>query len=198
MKKLFLTSFVMVLACYSLAQGVSGGIKGGLNLANQKYSSDLFSLNTTARPGFHGGVYVVAMINENFGIQPEALFSMQGANWDFQGEDGKFKYNYVNVPVLFRYSFTEIISIHAGPQFGFLLSAELESEDGSAQDWKDSSKGMDFSGATGVEFDLPNGLGFGARYMHGFSNVAEDGAVFDEVKNRAIQLYLKYKIFGAK
>jgi hypothetical protein len=200
MKKLSLTSCVMMLALYSFAQGISGGIKAGLNLANQEYSSELFSLNTTTKLGSHGGVYVVAMITENFGIQPEVLFSMQGSNWDFQGQEGKFNFSYVNIPVLFRYSFNEMISIHGGPQFGFLLSAELENENGDSQDWEDTTKSMDLAGAIGVEFDLPNGLGFGARYTGGFSNVAEDDADFDglEIRNRAIQLYAKYKIFGKK
>jgi hypothetical protein len=200
MKKLLLTSFVMVLALYSFGQGISGGVKAGLNLANQKYSSDGFSLDTKAKPGIHGGVFFVAMINEKFGVQPELLFSMQGANWDFQGDDGKFKYNYFAVPILFRYNITEMISIHAGPQIGMLLSAELENEDGDTDDWKDNTKGMDFAGATGVEVDLPNGIGFGARYVLGFSNVAEDEGDLDglEIKNRTIQLYVKYTIFGKK
>ena len=160
--------------------------------------SQCFSLDTKVKPGITGGVYVVAMINEKFGVQPELLFSMQGANWDFQGDDGKFKYNYLNLPVLLRYNITEMISIHAGPQIGFLMSADAEDEDGDSEDIKDSVKGTDFAGATGVEFDLPNGIGFGARYVLGFTNLSEDDGDFEglEIKNRSIQLYVKYTIFG--
>ena len=199
MKKLLLTSFVMVLALYSFGQGISGGVKAGANLANQKWTSNGISLDTKARPGIHGGVFVVIMINEKFGVQPEALFSMQGSRWDFSGDDSKFKFNYLNVPVLLRYNITEMISIHAGPQFGFLLGAEAEDESGDTADIKDDIKGIDVAGATGVEIDLPMGVGFGARYVLGFSNVAEDNPDFDgEIKNRTFQLYVKYTIFGAK
>lgn len=198
MKKLLLSSFVMVLAVYSYGQGISGGVKAGMNFANQKFTSQGVSLDTKAKPGIHGGVFVVAMINEKFGVQPEALFSVQGSRWDFSGDDSKFKFNYITVPVLLRYNITEMISIHAGPQIGFLMSAKLEDEDGDEEDIKDDIKGTDFGAATGAEVILPMGLGFGARYVIGFTNNAEDNADLDdvEIKNRAFQLYAFYRLFG--
>ena len=201
MKKLLLTMFVMVSAACAFAQGISFGVKAGANLANQKFTSSGISLDTKAKPGIHGGAYLIAMINEKFGVQPELLFSMQGSKWDFSGNDSKFKFNYIAVPVLLRYNITDIISIHAGPQFGFLMSAEAEDESGDTEDIKDDLKGLDVAGATGVEVDLPSGLGFGARYVLGFTNVADaDGADADdfEIKNRAFQLYVKYRIFGGE
>jgi len=199
MKKLLLSGFVMVIAVCAYGQGISGGAKGGLNLANQKYTSDGVALDTKAKPGLLVGAYLIYMINEKFGVQPEVLFSMQGSKWDFDGDDSKFKFNYINIPVLLRYNITEMISIHAGPQFGMLLSADLEDEDGDELDIKDDIKGLDIAGATGVEVDLPNGLGFGARYVLGFTNnVDSDDADIDdlELKNRVIQLYVKYRLFG--
>jgi hypothetical protein len=201
MKKLLLSSFVMVFAVYAYGQGLSGGAKGGLNIANQKYSSDGVALDTKARPGILVGGYLVYMINEKFGVQPEVLFSMQGSKWDFSGDDSKFKFNYINIPILARYNITEMISVHAGPQFGLLLSADLEDEDGDQLDIKDDIKGVDVAGATGVEVELPNGLGFGARYVLGFTNnIDTDDPDIDELelKNRVIQLYVFYKLFGKK
>lgn len=199
MKKLLLTSFVMVLALYSFAQGISGGVKAGMNLSNQKYTADGFSLDTKAKPGLHAGIFAVIMINEKMGIQPEALYSMQGARWDYAGDDSKLKFAYISVPVLFRYNITDMISVHAGPQFGILASAKYEDEDGDETDIKDDSKGMDFGAAMGGEFELPNGIGFGARYVIGLSNIAEDDPDIDEsIKNRVFQIYVKYTIFGKK
>ena len=197
MKKLLLTGIVMVFAFCSFAQGISGGVKAGMNLANQNYSGDGVSLDTKVKPGLHAGVFFLILFNEKFGIQPEVLFSMQGAKWDFGGDDAKFKFNYINVPVLFRYNITELISVHAGPQIGILASAKIEDEDGDEEDIKDDFKGTDFGGAFGAEVDLPNGLGFGARYVVGLSNIVEDQPDFDEEgKNNTIQLYVKYRIFG--
>jgi hypothetical protein len=197
MKKLLLTGVVMVFAYCSFAQGISGGVKAGLNLANQKYSGDGISLDTKTKPGLHAGVFALFLLNEKFGIQPEVLFSMQGSRWDFGGDDAKLKFNYIAIPVLFRYNITDMISVHAGPQFGILASAKIEDEDGDEEDIKDSFKGTDFGAAGGAEVELPNGLGFGARYVIGLSNIAEDEPdVDEEVKNGAFQLYVFYKIFG--
>ncbi|HEX6890099.1 MAG TPA: porin family protein [Chryseolinea sp.] len=197
MKKLLLTSFVMVLALYSFGQGISGGVKAGMNLANQKISGSGFSLDTKAKPGLHAGAFFVIMLNEKFGIQPEALFSMQGSKVDVAGNDGKLKFNYITVPVLFRYNITEMISVHAGPQFGILASAKAEEEDGDEEDIKDNFKGIDFGAAGGAEVVLPAGLGFGARYVIGLNNVVEDQPDVDETwKNRTFQVYVFYRIFG--
>lgn len=201
MKKLLLSSFVMVLAVYSYGQGISGGVKAGMSLANQKWTSQGISLDTKAKPGLHAGVFLTAMINEKFGVQPEALFSMQGSRWDFSGNDSKLKFAYVDVPVLLRYNITEMISVHAGPQFGILMSAEAEDESGDTEDIKDEMKSIDFGGAAGAEVVLPMGLGFGARYVIGLSNIADsDDADLDEleVKNRNFQIYVFYKLFGGQ
>lgn len=201
MKKLLLSSFVMVLAVYSYGQGISGGVKAGMNLANQKWTTSGVSLDTKAKPGLHAGAFITAMINEKFGVQPEVLFSMDGSRWDFSGNDSKFKFNYVSVPVLLRYNITEMISVHAGPQLGILVGAEAEDESGDTEDIKDQVKGMDFAGAAGAEIVLPVGLGFGARYVIGLTNIAdtEDGDFDDiEVKNRNFQIYVFYRLFGGK
>jgi hypothetical protein len=199
MKKLLLTSFVMVLALYSYSQGISGGVKAGMNLSNQKISGSGISLDTKARPGLHAGVFAVIMLNEKFGIQPEVLYSMQGSKLDLSGNDGKFKFDYINIPVLFRYNITDMISVHAGPQFGILASAKVEEEDGDETDIKDQAKGMDFGMAGGAEVVLPAGLGFGARYVIGLTNIVDDQPDVDETwKNRSFQVYAFYRIFGGK
>jgi len=197
MKKLTLTRLVMLFAFCSLAQGLSGGIKAGLNLANQKITFTGTNINTKAKAGLHVGGYVTWMFTEHLGLQPEVLFSMQGSTFDDDFIEGNTNFNYLIVPVLVRYNITEIVSLHAGPQFGFLTSAEFESG-GDKQDVKDEFKGSDISGAFGLGVDLPIGLGFGARYIVGFSQIAEEDVETPEVKNNTIQIYLCYKLFGKK
>lgn len=74
----------------------------------------------------------------------------------------------------------------------------LRQSGGDTEDIKDEFKGTDFAGALGLGVDLPMGLGFGARYVIGFSQIAEDTVEFPEVKNSAIQLYACYTLFGKK
>jgi hypothetical protein len=200
MKKVLLSSFVMVLTVYAYGQGISGGLKAGMNLSNQKFTDSGISLDTKTKPGIHGGVFIVAMLNEKMGIQPEVLYSMQGSRWDIDGDDSKIKFDYITIPVLFRYNITEMISVHGGPQFGILTTAKVEFEDGEEEDLKDGFKGTDFAAAAGGEVDLPNGLGFGLRYVLGLSNVSEQESEFPiaEAKNRVIQIYVKYNLFGKK
>jgi len=51
------------------------------------------------------------------------LLSPQGAKYsDFYG--GKLILSYITIPVLVRYNINDMFSVHAGPQFGFLLKAD--------------------------------------------------------------------------
>ena len=203
-KKLLLTIAVALFASYSFAQNISGGVKAGLNLADQKYSSDGVTIGHKLKPGFHGGLFVTAMINEKFAIQPELLFSMQGSKLDFAflGYDYKTSFNYLAIPILARYNFTDRLSVHLGPQIGFLMSAEAEASDGTqvvVSDVKDDYKTVELSGAIGAEIEIIAGLGAGLRFVFGLTEINEDDIDVDaKVKNSIIQIYLKYKLFGGK
>ena len=127
MKKLLLTSVVMVLASYTFAQGISGGVKAGLNLANQKYSSDGTTADTKVKPGLHAGLFFTR--NDQRKVCNSAGSSVFHAGLQIRyrlGFDGNYEtnFNYLAVPVLARYNITDRISVHAGPQFAFLLSAD--------------------------------------------------------------------------
>jgi hypothetical protein len=201
-KKLLLTVVVMILASYTFAQGISGGIKAGLNLADQKYSSDGSTADTKVKPGLHAGLFLTAMINEKFAVQPEVLFSMQGSKLDIDGFDGDYEtfFNYIAIPVLARYNITDRISVHAGPQFGFLLSAETEISYGTQvmkTDIKEYYKTTEISGAIGGEIDIIGGLGAGVRYVFGLSQIHKDDIDnTGKVKNSVFQIYLKSRLFG--
>lgn len=198
MKKLILLLVVIgFTTAGAFAQGVSGGIKAGLNLADQKISGGGISIDTKMKVGFHFGAYATIMFSDKLGIQPEALYSTQGSKVEFDGADGDFNFSYLNVPVLLRYNINDLVHLHAGPQFGFLLKAEADS-DGDTEDIKDSFKGSDLGLAFGGGVDLPMGLGFGIRYTAGLSQISEDEDENGEWKNNNIQLYVSYKLFGAK
>lgn len=192
--KTLLTSVIFVI-CSSglLAQGLDFGIKAGVNIANEKYSG-AYATDTKAIVLFHGGVFVTWMFTEKLGLQPEVLFSMQGSKED--GYDYKIITNYVNIPVLLRYNITDMFSVHAGPQFGVLLSANEDYGNGK-QSVKEYYKGSDIGIAFGAEADdLPLNLGVGVRYILGLSNVAEADIDYEDltVKNGVIQIYVKFRL----
>jgi hypothetical protein len=193
MKKLTLTISILLLALYSYAQGISAGVKAGLNISNQNVSWNGSSIDTKAKVGIHLGGYAVIMLIENFGIQPEILFSMQGAK--YPDYDGKTMFNYLNIPILARYNINEMFSVHAGPQIGFLLSAKSE-DNGDKIDRKDEFDGIDIGGAIGVNAEWPSGINCGIRYVIGFSQISKDVEDLGEFKNNVFQLYAAYKLFN--
>ena len=174
MKTLF-ASLLLALICSSglHAQGFDFGAKAGINIANQKITG-FYEMDTKAKIGFHGGVFVTWMFTEQLGLQPELLFSTQGSKDDEDAYDYSILTNYVNLPVLLRYNINEMFSVHAGPQFGFLMSAKEEDDDGDKDDIKDDFKGTDVGIALGAEADLPSNLGFGLRYVFGLTNVIKE------------------------
>lgn len=177
------------------AQGLDFGVKAGVNIANQKISGD-YEPDTNAKIGFHGGVFVTWMFSEKLGLQPEVLFSTQGSKDSEDMYDYSIITNYVNVPVLLRYDINDMFSVHAGPQFGILVSAD-EEFDGDKEDIKDDFKTTDIGVAVGAEADLPANLGVGVRYIIGVSNVLKEGESFGntELKNGVLQVYVKFRIF---
>jgi hypothetical protein len=195
MKTLFASLLLASICSTGLhAQGIDFGLKAGVNVANQKLTGD-FDLDTKAKIGFHGGFFVTWMFTEQLGLQPELLFSMLGSKSDEDFFDYAIATNYASIPVLVRFDITEMFSVHAGPQFNFLLSAE-EDFGGDALDIKDDFKGTDIGIAVGAEADLPANLGVGLRYVIGISNVLDENGSFDdtELKNGVFQIYVKYRI----
>jgi hypothetical protein len=199
MKKLVLSLAIVAAAfSYASAQGISGGVKAGLNLANLG-GDDVEDVDI--RPSFHVGGYVNIGFTEKLSLQPELLFNSVGAKSSYEDSGFKveetLKLSYISVPVNLVYSFGAI-NIHAGPQFGFLMSAKSEVEvDGESdeEDVKDSFKGLDLGFGVGL------GANFGkfnasARYTLGLSNIVDaDDA---DVKNNVIQLSVGYRLFGGE
>lgn len=189
MKRTFFTLTLIAFCAYgAVAQGISGGLKAGVNFSNQVYSGGGFNASADARTGFHVGGYLNLGFSDNFSVQPELLYNSLGAKIT----DTDFKTDYVSIPVMLKYNPVAIFNIHAGPQFGFLMSAKSGDED-----VKDSMKGLDLGVGIGAGVDLPMGLGVTARYVAGLSNIADEDGMGDvTLKNTAFQLSLSYKLFG--
>ena len=162
------------------------GIKAGANFANQ----DITDISTNSRTGFNGGAYLLLAFSEKWAVQPEFLFSSQGSEIPDLNEIRQL--DYFSIPVLLRWKPISLLSFHAGPQFSSLLSAVDKSGDSIKEDFKKSDLGL----ALGASVHLPLGLNGGLRYVWGFTDVA-DFQNDTEVKNRAIQVFVGWTMFGA-
>ncbi|WP_291118199.1 porin family protein [Flavobacterium sp. UBA6135] len=217
MKKILLSALALMAFGFSNAQEVSYGVKGGLNLSN--LAGDIEDAKSLF--GAHVGAFAEIKITDKFSVQPELLFSMQGAKQEYtyfesfdgfsitETEKSTLKLGYLNLPVMAKYYVNDKFSLEAGPQIGFLLSAkvdyeytyretfdgvtETESESGS-YDIKDEVKSIDLGFGFGAAYKFTENLSVGARYTLGLTSIAKD---FDgesaDIKNNVLQVSIGYK-----
>lgn len=160
MKKLILLVIVAFTATQINAQGIDLGIKAGANFSTFHDASGLDN-----KTGLLVGAFAAVKFNDKFAIQPEILYSQQGADSDL----GDFDLDYINVPVMFKYKLIGPLNVQVGPQFGFLVN-----DDAPGVEDQIKSKSFDLSGVAGLGLDLPLGLRVDARYNFGFTDVYDD------------------------
>jgi hypothetical protein len=185
--------FALLLAgTASFAQHFDIGIKGGANISNFTGSSNVSELKASTLVGFHAGVFLGLYVGDNFSIQPEVLFSTQGAKIDNGTTKDDYKLTYINVPVMAKYRFNGGFYIEAGPQIGFNVHSTVA---GTSEDF---AKSTDLAIAGGLGFSSKIGLGIGARYVAGLSKVGnfDLSTTTPDYKNGNIQISLFYTLFN--
>jgi hypothetical protein len=206
MKKVFLTAVAVFGFAFANAQEVKYGAKAGLNLSN--FAGDLEGASTKA--GFQIGGYAEIKISDKFAVQPELLFSAQGAKSKISytqlgisfTEKSTEKLNYLNIPVMAKYYATEKLYIEAGPQIGFLMSAKSDTETtgtlgttteitSESVDAKKYYNSTDFGLNFGFGYNFTENIGAGVRYTSGLSNISKDVPSY-KVNNTNIALSVAY------
>jgi opacity protein-like surface antigen len=187
MKKVFL-GLAVVFGTMAMAQKV--GIKAGGNL------SSLSSDDSKSQFGFYAGAYLNAPINAKLSIQPEVVYSLQGAEAKGlpSGTSANINLGYINVPVMFQYTLAQDLFVEAGPQFGFLTSAKIKAKgygQTATTDVKDEMNTFDFGIGLGLGYNFTPNLNMNARYTAGITDVAKNNSG-DAVRNNVFQLGLGY------
>ena len=196
MKKLIVVASAVLfsVATVQAQDEVSFGAKGGVNFAT--VGGDDFD-DPDARTSFHIGGFVEVPLTDKFSLQPEVYYSGQG--YDIQSNDNaddiEFQLDYINVPVLAKYYFVDGFYGEVGPQIGFNINSEIDSNpDGDSGDINfnsDAINTIDFGVVGGLGYKLNNGLFFNARYNLGLSYVfsSEDLGGFDiDARNRVFMI----------
>jgi len=206
MKKIILSSLLVLAFGFTYAQKAEFGIKGGINSSN--FSGDTEGVDFKPRVGFNVGAFAAIKLSEKITLQPEILFSTQGAKAenvtaDVNGvnytADIEFNLSYINVPVMFKYYVADKFNLEAGPQIGFLTSAETSTKvDGFNQtvdqDAKDYFESVDFGFNLGAGYDFTNKISAGIRYNIGLSNVWKtQPGDNSESQNSVLSLSVGYK-----
>lgn len=170
-------------------EGIVFGLKGGLNISN--FIGDI--QNNDIRTSAHFGLISEIMINDKFSLQPELLYSAQGYSGRPAPGFSRSKYDYITIPVLAKIYLAEKISIEAGPQVGFLVSAKEKTDADKVT--IPNQKTVDFGLNIGLAYDFKNGVFFQTRYNLGLSNV-NAGPNENAVKytNSVVQLSVGFKL----
>lgn len=206
MKKLVLVLIAGVSFAAAHAQ-IQFGVKAGANLSTFT-GNDAQGASSLA--GFNGGVYANIPIAKSFSFSPELIYSGKGAKYDATTYTSEFTVhaNYLDIPLLVKYTHSSGFNVETGPQVGFLLSAKAKSQGVSVDD-KSAFKSTEFAWDFGIGYDLksiPVGIEF--RYNLGLSNIENtdnnsnsgsgNATSTGTAHNSVFQLGLRYTLFGAK
>lgn len=176
MKKIILVVALCIASATQMkAQFLQIGVKGGVNFANFTGSD----IQTDGITSFHAGLVSEIKLLENFSVQPELLYSTQGASLESDVLNNEFKneLGYISIPVLAKFYLTDNLSLEAGPQFSFLVS---EKNDANIE----NSETFDFALAAGLSYKITPKFFVQGRYGLGLTDVAPDA----DVKNSVFQL----------
>ena len=180
MKKIILTMAAVFALTFANAQDKKSsvttsdivfGVKAGY--ANTNFTGDA---NTKAASNFYIGGLVDFHVSEKFHIQPELLYSMEGA------DDPDTGLNFIRIPVMFKYFVAEGFNLQAGPEVAFVAGGDAI---------KDALKSLDYGLGIGAAYEMSSGLMFDARYNLGLANLY-DGSGF-KVGTSSFQIGLGYR-----
>ena len=202
---------------FIVAQDKKIGFIGGINYASL-YGD--FRKNGTFPPkyriSFHAGLTSEFQLSDIVNFSPRLIFSSQGyrqkgdssdlRNFDSEFSSSSFrsdsKLNYLNVPLVFRFSIDSKIGLNFGPQFGFLLNrvtnSKVTNEDASVEEDKFSNSGdfeLDYGAVLGISYTISNDIFIELGYFRGFSNISRGGLGDVKNNNSVFQLSLGYFLF---
>ncbi|TXE09011.1 PorT family protein [Gelidibacter salicanalis] len=184
MKKIMIVAVIVVLSCsqYGHAQDINFGAKGGLNLANLNGAMD----NRGNMVNFHVGVMTEFVFRRGlFGIQPELLYSRQGAN---SGSVYITSLDYISAPIMFKFFILEKLSLDIGPQTSFLIYDKHEHSEKPNFKKETGANPIDFGLNIGIGYNLDRYLFAHIRYNLGINTV------YGDFKNSVVQFSLGYKL----
>lgn len=209
MKKVFFTTLALLAFVYAGAQEkdkpvkeTKFGSKLGMNLANLA-GSDAGDANIII--GFNAGLFVEIPISDKFTFQPEILYSAQGSKSEgpinVQGTvynaEATLKFNYINIPLMFKYHIDKKFSLEAGPYVGILASSKVKYKiDGVGSDTadiKNITKSTDLGIGIGMNYEFSDVIFANARYQGGLTQIGDAASGGNNIKNSVFQIGLGFR-----
>ncbi len=193
MRKILIAAFIFITSLNVMAQKKEVGTievqpKVGITIANLTDIAD-----NSSKIGMIAGAEFSYTVHPVVDIEAGLLYSMQGAKFDTEVGDGKFKLEYVNLPLMASASLVKGLRIRTGVQFGFLTRAKESLHSVGNFDVKDITKKVDISIPLGLSYEYQDFV-LDARYNLGLNRTfkSESGL---KSKNSVFNITLGYK-FG--
>ena len=157
----------------------------GIGLLSGEWKS-VSGVDNKSRVGLVAGVEGEYYATEWLGIALGVNYAQQG--WKFKGNDldETTKLDYLNVPLTGNFYVAKGLALKTGFQFGFLMSAKVESED-----VKDACEKLNLSIPLGISYEISNFV-LDLRYNMGLNktNKADNG---NKARSDLLQITLGYK-----
>ena len=156
------------------------GFKGGYNYSS--FNGDVAKDNTLkGLSGFYVGALLELPLGDVLSLQPEVIYSRQGAAWEQKNILGEFKkdlkLDYLNIPVMAKVNLGPLF-LQGGVQFGFLVgkpetSSTVNGLRVTEQVDKDAYAAFDFGVGAGLGVNLSQHFFVEARYTHSLTNALD-------------------------
>jgi len=172
-KSILIGLFFFALSTNVQAQLVKFGIKAGLNYANLEGTN----IQTDAITSYHAGIIAEVKLTDGFSVQPELLYSTQGATYKNLGDEFKNELGYLSIPVLAKIHLNKTISLDLGPQASFLLSERNAFNVNNAETFE-------FAAVGGLGINLTKNFFIQGRYVLGLTEVSKEA----QTKNSVVQV----------
>jgi len=171
---------------------VKFGLKSGFTFAemlagsHQTVTNSSVSMSVTNYPrtNINAGIFFDIPLAGKLHLQPELLYNNQGSvtkpggNYIITAEE-IYKFNYLNLPLLFKWQLPYYFYAATGPQFGLLLDAKIDQslvgKDNTYHVTK-QYKPFDFGWTLAVGYVSPVNLGIDLRYNLGFTDINDASA----------------------
>ena len=158
MKKVLFCFFMVIGGLELHAQGITVGLKGGVNLSSINVDNGRF------RPGYQAGGFAELMVLPRLGLQTELLYTYQNSEIN----DNPYEFRYISIPILLRFNLNKNINLQVGPQYNMLLESK-----GTMDELAGTVDHQDLYLALGLGVDMPMGFNASLHFVNGFNDFSQ-------------------------
>lgn len=196
MKNTYTICFMLffILKISAQQEGLTFGISGGIN----RTSLTGAAIDSLSAKGFQKsatgqiiGITLDNKISKHFGLKHELFYTRQLITIKIDDEinpefKSKFKRQYLDIFPVSPGFYYRGLQVYAGPYLGLLLNASVQHKDADGNIYTDTSvygngaasenysQKMDAGFVAGINYELPNGITIGGRFIRGFVPIIEN------------------------